>query len=488
MAPPRRTDEDIPPELGAALSNIANALAAMQQNQQRLEESVRRNEFAPLPPPPKRGDIKSFLKFNPRQFDVSDRPLDADDWLCEMSRLLETADVPDQEWVKCATHLLKGDAALWWENYLKASFTGFQPTWERFTGAFKEQFLSEIVMERMKDAFLNLKQGNDNVNTDIRNFMNLSRYGGDEVSDDKKKQKRFRQGLNASIKYAITHARPATFLELQHTALQEEASRQMFEESKKHNRDASSSAVMAAPSKRRVWVPNTPPSLPAPPRPASYAPRPSNFTTAAPRGYNNHYPGAPGGVPGHSAPRTAGACYSCGDHGHSHWNCPMKNKAFPQPPPRSATSSPSVRAPPPRALNINTKPGSAVVRANCAKPSQAELAPGVDMGMLSVNSVPARVLFDSGASHSFVSHKFAGENELVMVPLSKRLVVQSPGSNMAASKISHGNKVEIGGSSFLASLIVLGNSDIDVILGMDWLTANAAVIDCAELSFSLKIP
>ena len=104
-----------------------------------------------------------------------------------MSRLLETADVPEQEWVKCATHLLKGDAALWWENYLKANCTGFQPTWEQFTGAFKEQYLSEIVMERMKEVFLNLKQGNDNVNTYIRNFMNLSRYGGDEISDDKKK-------------------------------------------------------------------------------------------------------------------------------------------------------------------------------------------------------------------------------------------------------------------------------------------------------------
>src|SRR4051812_12911865 len=75
-----------------------------------------------------------------------------------------------------------------------------------------------------------------------------------------------------------------------------------------------------------------------------------------------------------------------------------------------------------------------------------------------------------------------------MVPLSYRLVVQSHGSNMRASHIIHGNQIEIGGSSFSASLIVLGNSDIDVILGMDWLTANAAVIDCAERSVSLNIP
>lgn len=196
----------------------------------------------------------------------------------------------------------------------------------------------------------------------------------------------------------------------------------------------------------------------------------------------------PGGVPGYVAPRPPAACFTCGDPGHLNWNCPLKNKALPPPPPRSAASSPMVRAPPPRALNINTKPGSTVARANCVNAAQAEHAPGVVMGMLSVNSVPARVLFDSGASHSFVSHKFANENELVMVPLLKRLMVLSPGANMRAVHISHGNQIEIGGSSFSASLIVLGNSDIDVILGMDWLTANAAVIDCAERSVYLKIP
>ena len=38
---------------------------------------------------------------------------------------------------------------------------------------------------------------------------------------------------------------------------------------------------------------------------------------------------------------------------------------------------------------------------------------------------------------------------------------------------------------FLASLIILGSSGIDVILGMDWLKANKAVIDCTKHSVSL---
>uniref|UniRef100_A0ACD5VRB2 Uncharacterized protein n=1 Tax=Avena sativa TaxID=4498 RepID=A0ACD5VRB2_AVESA len=289
----------------------------MQQNQQRFEQSVRRNEFVPPPPPPQRGSLKDFLKFAPRHFEVTVEPLDVDDWIWETMRLLDSADVAEHDKVKCATHLLRGEAALWWESYLRASPPGFQPTWGQFTNGFKEQYLPEIVMERMKEVFLNLKQGNDNVNTYIKNFANLSRYGCDEVSDDKKRQKRFRQGLNASIKYALTHTTPVSLLKLQQATLQEEASTQAYDDSKKHSRDTTGSSAMATPSKRRVWVPNTAPLLPALPRPSNYSTRPPNSFNTATRGYNHNYPRVSyGGVPGYSTPRPSGACFSCGNTGH----------------------------------------------------------------------------------------------------------------------------------------------------------------------------
>ena len=53
----------------------------------------------------------------------------------------------------------------------------------------------------------------------------------------------------------------------------------------------------------------------------------------------------------------------------------------------------------------------------------------------------------------------------------KNLMVISPGAQMTTSKISRGNEILIKGHIFLASLIALGSSDIDVILGMDWLKA-----------------
>ena len=98
------------------------------------------------------------------------------------------------------------------------------------------------------------------------------------------------------------------------------------------------------------------------------------------------------------------------------------------------------------------------------------------------------MLFDAGASHSFVSNIFATENKLLLVSLANPLFVNSPGAKTRTSKISLENKILIGIHLFLASLILLGNSDIDVILGMDWLKANKAKIDCAEQSIVLSHP
>ena len=46
-------------------------------------------------------------------------------------------------------------------------------------------------------------------------------------------------------------------------------------------------------------------------------------------------------------------------------------------------------------------------------------------------------------------------------------------------------EIRIQGVSFLASLIVLPRSDIDVILGMDWLVKHKAIIDCPSRSVKL---
>jgi hypothetical protein len=54
--------------------------------------------------------------------------------------------------------------------------------------------------------------------------------------------------------------------------------------------------------------------------------------------------------------------------------------------------------------------------------------------------------------------------------------------------IAHNNHIEIGGLQFTASLMALKVPTIDVILGMDWLKAHNAFIDCAAKKVQLTHP
>ena len=57
------------------------------------------------------------------------------------------------------------------------------------------------------------------------------------------------------------------------------------------------------------------------------------------------------------------------------------------------------------------------------------------------------------------------------------LVVQTPGSKWQTSRITYDNEILVDRLVFLASLIALKSSDINIILGMDWMSAHYAKID-----------
>ena len=66
--------------------------------------------------------------------------------------------------------------------------------------------------------------------------------------------------------------------------------------------------------------------------------------------------------------------------------------------------------------------------------------------------------------------------------------IQTPGSRWQTSRVSHGSKILVDRLVFLASLIALKSSDINIILGMDWMSAHYAKIDCATRTVQLTHP
>jgi hypothetical protein len=62
----------------------------------------------------------------------------------------------------------------------------------------------------------------------------------------------------------------------------------------------------------------------------------------------------------------------------------------------------------------------------------AQEAQDVVFGMFLVNSASASVLFDSGASHSFISAQFITNHGIPVHSMSNHMLVNSPGENMKA--------------------------------------------------------
>jgi hypothetical protein len=66
----------------------------------------------------------------------------------------------------------------------------------------------------------------------------------------------------------------------------------------------------------------------------------------------------------------------------------------------------------------------------------AQENPQVVLGMFLVNSIPASVLFDSGASHSFISAQFVAKHSVPMQHMKQNMLVTSPGGNESQILVS----------------------------------------------------
>jgi hypothetical protein len=109
-------------------------------------------------------------------------------------------------------------------------------------------------------------------------------------------------------------------------------------------------------------------------------------------------------------------------------------------------------------------------------------------GTFLLNKFSTLVLFDTGASHSFISRPFVVKNKIPTETIGYPIRVSSPGEELIVNAGCRDLVLEIGKHKFSANLIVLDSQGLDVILGMDWMTAFEGVIDSANKTITLTTP
>ena len=102
-------------------------------------------------------------------------------------------------------------------------------------------------------------------------------------------------------------------------------------------------------------------------------------------------------------------------------------------------------------------------------------------GILPLFSAHARVLFDLGSMHSFVSCAFAKNHDKIPELLDFELSVSTHvGDILMTNLVLKSCIICIEGRELLADLVLLDMHDFDVILGMDWLASYDASVHCFE--------
>ncbi|XP_042497658.1 uncharacterized protein LOC122076428 [Macadamia integrifolia] len=176
-----------------------------------------------------------------------------------------------------------------------------------------------------------------------------------------------------------------------------------------------------------------------------------------------HPPVASGSVQRALAPvqTFSSRCYNCHSYGHFTNDC------------RYPVAAPPIRPPVHRpTLTQGNQPQG---RMYALTAEEAEASTEVVAGL------PAYVLFDSGASQSFVFKRSARKLDVPSKTLECKLVVSTPTGMVEHLKEMCGPcPVEINRKKLDAQIIKFNTQNFDVILGMDWLATHRANMMCVE--------
>ena len=152
-------------------------------------------------------------------FDGTTDPMVALSWLDDTEKILdEGMQCPDEDRVRIAGFLLRGNARKWWAY----ERTRKRHTWAQFKAAFHTEFFPPAFVETKRLEFETLTQGSMTVSEYERRFRELSDLCPNLVADEVSKKRRFLDGLVETIALSLSGSNHPTYQSMRDTALEVE--------------------------------------------------------------------------------------------------------------------------------------------------------------------------------------------------------------------------------------------------------------------------
>jgi hypothetical protein len=109
-------------------------------------------------------------------------------------------------------------------------------------------------------------------------------------------------------------------------------------------------------------------------------------------------------------------------------------------------------------------------------------------GTFSLNGHPIIILFDSGATHNFISKAYTQTHKMAVKSINTPYMIRTPGGNVFTKQLAMSTPLNLVEKIYRTHLIVLDGQGINVILGMSWMGDHKALLDTAAHTMQLDSP
>ena len=456
--------------------------------------------------------LERFNKQKPKSFNGLGGPEAAENWLGHLRKIFRLIGCSENTMARFAAYKLEDDADRWWTAVTATKSAHYMDvvTWNEFEELFNQMYFPVADRERYVRDYQTVKQGDtETVAEYISRFNRLASFAASEIKSEVDKANKFKWGLRVEYRHNIISTRftsmehaisAAKYQELSVLDGKEDSTRKRArDEPHGFNRNQQSFRVNQFQGVQQQGYHGSRQSGP------SYS-RNNGGNRGFQRGYHNvgngrgpvTYNGGRGNFQGnrqvrdrcktcggnHSGRpcfRETGACFVCGRTGHLARNCSIQRREHQQTP----TNDTSGQTQHQQGGNQGQR-NAGRVYATTAR--DAANIPGIISGTLLIGNRDARVLFDTGATHSVVSSSFVKHLGVKSCELLSSICISTAVGMSVDVHVEYPNcPVRIGDHVLPATLLPLHMRDFDVILGMDWLEKHKAVIDCESRVVKFKM-